>query len=117
MSALSYYFNEEHEAFRQTIKQFLKTEAEPHIDQWEQEGKIPREFWKKFGEMGYFGLAYPEEYGGSNLDFFYTVVMIEEVSKVFSGGLAITAAVQTCMSTPYILHHGSEYLKEEFKKK
>ena len=114
MSALSYYFNEEHEAFRQTIKQFLKTEAEPHIDQWEQEGKIPREFWKKFGEMGYFGLAYPEEYGGSNLDFFYTVVMIEEVSKVFSGGLAITAAVQTCMSTPYILHHGSEYLKEEF---
>lgn len=114
MSALSYYFNEEHEAFRQTIKQFLKTEAEPHIDLWEQEGKIPREFWKKFGEMGYFGLAYPEVYGGSDLDFFYTVVMLEEVSKVFSGGLAITAAVQTCMSTPYILHHGSDYLKEEF---
>jgi hypothetical protein len=113
-TALSYYFNEEHEAFRQTIKQFLKAEATPHIDQWELDGKIPREFWNKFGEMGYFGLAYPEEYGGSNVDFFYTVVMIEEISKIFSGGFAITAAVQTCMSTPYILHHGSNYLKEEF---
>jgi hypothetical protein len=40
--------------------------------------------------------------------------MIEEISKIFSGGFAITAAVQTCMSTPYILHHGSNYLKEEF---
>ena len=51
----SYYFNEEHESFRQTIRQFLEKEAIPNIDQWELDGKIPREFWKKFGEMGYFG--------------------------------------------------------------
>ena len=115
-TALSYYFNEEHEAFRRTIRQFLEAEAVPHIDQWEQDGKIPREFWKKFGEMGYFGLCYPEQFGGSNLDFFYNVVMLEEISKIFSGGFAITAAVQVFMSTPYIMHHGSEYLKEEFLK-
>ncbi len=116
MSALSYYFTDEHEQFRKTIQDFLKAEAVPHIDQWELDGKIPREFWKKFGEMGYFGLSFPEQYGGSNLDFFYTVIMLEEVSKVFSGGFAITAAVQVCMSSPYILHHGSEYLKETFFK-
>lgn len=115
-TALSYYFNEEHESFRRTIRQFLEAEAIPNIDQWEADGKIPREFWKKFGEMGYFGLCYPEEYGGSNLDFFYNVVMLEEISKIFSGGFAITAAVQVFMSTPYILHHGSDYLKEEFLK-
>ncbi|HQV77436.1 MAG TPA: acyl-CoA dehydrogenase family protein [Chitinophagales bacterium] len=115
-TALSYYFTEEHEMFRKSIQDFLKAEAVPHIDQWELDGKIPREFWKKFGEMGYFGLSFPEQYGGSNLDFFYTVVMLEEVSKVFSGGFAITAAVQVCMSSPYILHHGSEYLKETFFK-
>jgi hypothetical protein len=66
--------------------------------------------------MGYFGLSFPEQYGGSNLDFFYTVIMLEEVSKIFSGGFAITAAVQVCMSSPYILHHGSDYLKETFFK-
>lgn len=115
-TALSYYFNEEHEAFRRTIRQFLEAEAIPHIDQWEEDRKIPREFWQKFGEMGYFGLCYPEQLGGSNLDFFYNVVMLEEISKIFSGGFAITAAVQVFMSTPYIMHHGSEYLKEEFLK-
>ncbi len=115
-TALSYYFTEEHESFRKTIRQFLEAEAIPNIDQWEADGKIPREFWKKFGEMGYFGLCYPEQYGGSNLDFFYNVVMLEEISKIFSGGFAITAAVQVFMSTPYIMHHGSEYLKENYLK-
>lgn len=66
--------------------------------------------------MGYFGLNMPEELGGSNVDFFYNVVMLEEISKVHSGGFAITAAVQVFMSTPYILHHGSEFLKEKYLK-
>lgn len=115
-TALSYYFNEDHELFRRSIREFLEKEAIPYIDQWELDGKIPRELWKKFGEMGYFGLCYPEEFGGSNLDFFYNVVMLEEISKIFCGGFAITAAVQVFMSTPYIFHHGSHYLKENYLK-
>lgn len=114
MSLSQYYFTEDHEMFRKSIKDFLDKEAVPHIERWETEGKIDREFWKKFGEMGYFGLNYPEQYGGSGLDFFYNVVMLEEISKVFSGGFSITAAVQVCMSTPYVFHHGSEYLKEKY---
>jgi alkylation response protein AidB-like acyl-CoA dehydrogenase len=38
--------------------------------------------WKKFGEMGYFGIAYPEAYGGLNLDLFYTVIFLEELQKL-----------------------------------
>ncbi len=109
-----YYFTEEHEMFRDSLSDFLQKEALPHIDRWEEAGKIDREFWKKFGEMGYFGLNYPEEYGGSNLDFFYNVVMLEEICKVFSGGFAITAAVQVCMSTTYVFQHGSEFLKKKY---
>lgn len=114
MSITNYFYNEEHEMFRKSIQDFLIKEAVPHIERWEEEGKIDREFWKKFGEIGYFGLTYPEQYGGSNLDFFYNVVMLEEMSKVFSGGFAITAAVQVFMSTSYVLYHGSEYLKENY---
>lgn len=114
MSLTQYYFSEDHEMFRKSIRDFLDKEAVPNIERWETEGKIDREFWKKFGEMGYFGLNYPEQYGGSGLDFFYNVVMLEEISKVFSGGFSITAAVQVCMSTPYVFHHGSEYLKEKY---
>jgi alkylation response protein AidB-like acyl-CoA dehydrogenase/putative sterol carrier protein len=117
MSNLSkYYFSEDHEMFRKSIRDFLEKEALPNIDRWEAEGKIDRAFWKKFGEMGYFGLSMPEEFGGSNLDFFYDVVMLEEISKMYSGGFTITAAVQTFMSTPYIRHHGSDYLKENYLK-
>ncbi len=114
--SLKYYFNEDHEMFRKSLREFLDKEAAPHIERWEAEGKIDREFWKKFGQMGYFGLSYPEQYGGSNLDFFYDVVMLEEVSKMYSGGFTITAAVQVFMSTPYIMNHGSDYLKENYLK-
>ncbi|HYC29125.1 MAG TPA: acyl-CoA dehydrogenase family protein, partial [Chitinophagaceae bacterium] len=114
MSSNPYYFTEEHELFRQSLRQFLDAEAAPHIDRWEEEGKIDREFWKKFGQMGYFGLNMPEELGGSNADFFYNVVMLEEISKMYSGGFTITAAVQVFMSTPYILQHGTDYLKKKY---
>jgi hypothetical protein len=110
----SYYFNEEHQLFRQSISDFLKKEAIPHIEQWEKEGKTPRAFWQKFGEMGYLGLNFPEKYGGLDLDFFYSVILIEEISKCFSGGFAILPMVQSYMSTPYIMHHGSEALKQKY---
>ena len=110
----AYYFNEEHQLFRQSIRDFLKKEAIPNIEQWEKEGRTPRAFWQKFGEMGYLGLNFPEKYGGLDLDFFYSVILIEEISKCFSGGFAILPMVQSYMSTPYILHHGSEALKQKY---
>lgn len=110
----SYYFTEEHNLFRQSLRDFLNKEVVPNIDQWEEDRRIPKDFWRKFGEMGYFGLNFPEKYGGLDLDFFYSVVLVEEISKCFSGGFAILPMVQSYMSTPYILSHGSEFLKEKY---
>lgn len=110
----SYYFTEEHNLFRQSLRDFLNKEVVPNIDQWEEDRRIPKDFWRKFGEMGYFGLNFPEKYGGLDLDFFYSVVLVEEISKCFSGGFAILPMVQSYMSTPYILSHGSDYLKEKY---
>lgn len=110
----SYYFTEEHDLFRQSLRDFLNKEVIPNIDQWEEDRRIPKEFWVKFGAMGYFGLNFPEKYGGSDLDFFYSVILVEEISKCFSGGFAILPMVQSYMSTPYILTHGSDYLKEKY---
>jgi alkylation response protein AidB-like acyl-CoA dehydrogenase len=56
----SMYFTEEHEAFRASFKDFLQKEVVPFIDKWEKTGTIERFIWKKFGEMGYFGLCTPE---------------------------------------------------------
>ncbi len=108
------YFTEEHELFRQSLRAFLEKEAIPHIDQWEEDRKTPRKIWKKMGEMGFLGLSYPEEYGGSNLDFFYDVVFNEELGRTNSGGFAITQQVTQYMSSPYILKFGSELLKQKY---
>ena len=110
----SYYFNEEHNLFRQGLRAFLDKEVKPHIDEWEKQQRIPKEIWEKFGDMGYLGLNFPEKYGGVDADFFYSVIFIEEISKCNSGGFMITPTVMQYMSTPYILKHGSDALKEKY---
>lgn len=108
------YFTEEHELFRQSIRTFIQKEVTPHINQWEEERRIPKSVWKKMGDMGFLGLSYPEEYGGADLDFFYDVVFNEEIGKTNSGGFTITQQVVQYMSGPYILKYGSESLKKKY---
>ena len=110
----NYYFTEEHEMFRLSLREFLQREVAPHIDEWEEQQRIPKEIWKKFSDMGYLGLNYPEEYGGLGLDFWYSVVFCEEIGKLWSGGFAVTPMVTQYMSTPYIYKHGSEFLKKKY---
>ena len=82
------YFTEEHNLFRESLKDFLQKEVVPHIEEWEESGKIDKSIWPKFGEMGFFGLMTPEAYSGLNLDLFYTVIFLEELQKINSGGFA-----------------------------
>lgn len=110
----SYYFTEEHELFRQGLKDFLDREVKPFVDEWEEKQQIPKELWKKFGDMGYLGINYPEKYGGVDADFFYSVIFLEEIAKCYSGGFAVAPSVMAYMSTPYILKHGSDFLKEKY---
>ncbi|MFT4567493.1 MAG: acyl-CoA dehydrogenase [Saprospiraceae bacterium] len=58
---MSTYFTEEHELFRQSLKDFIKKEVAPNIDLWEEDQRIPRSLWKKMGDQGFLGLSYPEE--------------------------------------------------------
>lgn len=110
----SYYFTEEHEMFRESLRSFLQKEVVPNIEAWEADGRIPRDIWEKMGEMGFLGLSYPAQYGGMDLDFFYDVVFCEETSKVFSGGFTISQLVVQYMSGPYLLKYGSEQLKAKY---
>ena len=111
---VNYYFTEEHEMFRESLRAFLQKEVIPNIDEWEENRRIPRDVWKKMGEQGFLGLGYPEEYGGLNLDFFFDVIFTEETSKVFSGGFSVTQTVTQYMSASYILKHGSDFLKKKY---
>jgi acyl-CoA dehydrogenase len=110
----SMYFSEEHNAFRQSFRDFLQKEVVPFVEKWEKQGFIDKEIWKKFGEMGYFGLNYPEEYGGLNLDLFYTVIFLEEMQKVNSGGFAAAMWAHTYLAMTHLEKEGSKAIKEKY---
>ncbi|WP_417799854.1 acyl-CoA dehydrogenase family protein [Tenacibaculum sp.] len=110
----SMYFTEEHEAFRQSFKDFLQKEVVSHIDKWEKEGTVERFIWKKFGEMGYFGLNQPEEYGGLGLDLFYTVIFLEELQKINSGGFAANMWAHAYLAMTHVNKEGDDRIKREY---
>ena len=110
----SMYFTEEHQLFRQSLQDFLKKEVVPHIDKWEKSGTIERFIWKKFGDMGFFGINYPEAYGGMNLDLFYTVIFLEELQKINSGGFAAAMWAHAYLAMTHLNLEGSDDIKEKY---
>lgn len=109
-----YYFTEDHSLFRQSLRDFLDKEVVPFVDEWEEAGELPHDIWKKFGDMGYFGLTLPEKDGGSGLDFWYDVIFIEEVSKCNSAGFGASITAHPLLSLSHLHHSGSQFLKEKY---
>ena len=108
------YFSEEHELFRKSLHDFLQKEVVPHIEKWEKSGTIERFIWKKMGEMGFFGINYPEDYGGLNLDLFYTVVFLEELQKIKSGGFAAAMWAHSYLAMTHLNAEGSDEIKHNY---
>lgn len=104
-----------HEEKRKEIKAFFDQEVQPNIDTWEKLKAIPKSIWKAMGDRGYLGFGFPEEYGGTNRDFLYNVLLVEEVSKIRSGGFNAAFGI-TQMALPYIHKYGSEFLKSKYLK-
>ncbi len=110
----SIYFTEEHKLFRKSLQDFLQKEVVPHIEKWEKTGTIERFIWKKFGEMGFFGIAYPEAYGGLDLDLFYTVVLLEELQKIKSSGFAAAIWAHAYLAMTHLNAEGDERIKKDY---
>ncbi|NOR27771.1 MAG: acyl-CoA dehydrogenase [Lutibacter sp.] len=110
----SMYFTEEHQAFRESFRDFLHKEVVPYVDTWEKNGTIDRFIWNKFGEMGYFGLNSPEEYGGLNLDIFYTIIFLEELQKINSGGFAAAMWAHVYLAMTHVDKEGDDSIKKQY---
>ncbi len=109
-----FFFTEEHELFRQSFRDFLEKEVRPHIEKWEAEGEIPRSIYKRFGEMGFIGITYPEKYGGMGLDTFFSVVYTEEMIRMNSSGFNTSIGAHAGLALAHINGEGSEFLKEKY---
>jgi len=108
-------FTPEHEQIRDTVKRFVAQELTPHWKEWEAAGQYPaHEVMKKLGNLGLLGLKYPEAYGGSNLDFSYSMVLSEALGTCEAFGVTTSIGVQTDMCTPALARFGSDELRREF---
>src|SRR6266576_6188711 len=100
-------FGEEHEAFRKVVRSFMQTEVVPQFPGWEKAGYLPREMFKKLGEIGVLGMGIPEQYGGAGIiDYRYNVVLQEEAARslVSLGPLRLMLDVVL----PYFLTYADE---------
>ena len=103
-------FSAEHEAFRDSVRRFLAAEFTPNLTQWEEDGKVPHDFWRKAGEAGLLCPNLPEEYGGMGLDFTYNALINEEFTYAM---MSDSLTLQTDITMPYILNYASEEMKAQ----
>ncbi|MDD5224375.1 MAG: acyl-CoA dehydrogenase family protein [bacterium] len=106
-------YTEEHEIFRTSLRKFFEKEVTPHAMEWKEKGDVPREIWKKMGAQGFIGYWAPPEYGGSGLDFSYSVILLEEMTGT-SSDLSLNIGINNDVALPYLLHSGSEEQKKKY---
>ena len=105
-------YNEDHEAFRQSVRQFLLKEVAPNAKQWQEDGIVPKTIWPKAGEVGMLCPTAPVEYGGLGLDFGYNAIVDEE--SAYYGGAATGFSLQSDIVVNYITSYGSEEQKKHW---
>jgi alkylation response protein AidB-like acyl-CoA dehydrogenase len=106
-------FNDEHEIFRASYRRFLETEAETHVDEWLQEGVIPKSFWRKAGEQGFLAVGVPEAYGGPGGDFMYRIIIAEELGYSVAGASIAPAVISDGVSE-IIFENATEALRHRW---
>jgi acyl-CoA dehydrogenase len=108
-------FTEEHDLFRQAVKEFVAKEITPNNHDWENQKMVSRESWLKLGENGFLGLQAPENLGGMNIsDFRFNAILIEELGLSGCSGPAIGYPLHSDIVMPYILHYGNQEAQEKY---
>ncbi|MGW5075255.1 acyl-CoA dehydrogenase family protein [Rhodococcus sp. NPDC004095] len=106
-------YNEDHEAFRKTIRDFIEKEVVPVHHEWEQQGHPPRDFYRKLGDLGIHGIQVPEEFGGAGQSGFkYSAILTEETAR--AGVTFGNASIHSDLVLPYLLSHANDEQKRRW---
>lgn len=108
ISTHRHIFDEDHAAFRDSVRRFIATEVAPNLDTWRAANETPRSVVAAAGEAGLLGTAVPEEFGGGGADDFgFLTVLIEETIAAGATGLALLWALQAGVTIPFLLDHAT----------
>lgn len=107
-------FTSEHEELRHSVSAFVEKELQPQVEEWEREESFPKEIFQRVGELGFFGMKYPPEVGGSGPDFVADAVVTEEFTRVGSGGVAASLGAHKDLATLYVYNFGNSEQHERW---
>ncbi|MBO7934034.1 acyl-CoA dehydrogenase family protein [Burkholderia pseudomallei] len=105
-------FTDGHADFREQVRRFIAKEIAPYHAEWERDQQVPRDLWRKAGEIGMLCCTVPEEFGGSGADYLYSAIVLEELSYAHAPGPGF--AIHSEMAVPYLVSFGSHTQKERW---
>lgn len=107
------FLSDEQEAFREVVRDFAAREIAPHAADWDRDHVFPTNTVRAMGELGLFGLVFPEQYGGGGADFTTLCIAIEEIGRADqSMGITLEAAVS--LGAKPIFDYGTDDQKEQY---
>ncbi|HUE39902.1 MAG TPA: acyl-CoA dehydrogenase family protein [Candidatus Binatia bacterium] len=110
----SAHFSEEHELLRDQVRRFIDEVVRPSGEAWEEAGEIPRAVLRRMGALGFLGMRYPVEYGGSGADAMASAILAEELARSSFGGFTVTVLVHTDMASPHLAGAGNAEQKARY---
>jgi len=112
-STYQQYFTKTHDMVRKSVREFIKKEVLPYIEEWEETGEFPRELYKKAAALDILSIGFPEEYGGTPGDLFFKLAVSEELMRSGSAGLCAGLGSLN-IALPPVLSLGTEEQKKKF---
>ena len=107
-------YDEDHEAFRQSVKEFVDRTLAPRAEEMIRDHVIARDIWEEAGSQGFFGLSIPEEYGGAGIDDYrFNAVFAEEIGR-FTNAAGSCFGIHADITAPYLVHLGTEEQKQRW---
>ncbi|HYN84423.1 MAG TPA: acyl-CoA dehydrogenase [Pyrinomonadaceae bacterium] len=109
---MDFELNEEQQQVRMSVREFAESEIRPHVREWDEQQRFPKELVPKLGELGLMGVIFPEEYGGAGMGYIEYATIIEELSRV-DGSVGISVAAHNSLCSNHIFMFGTEEQKRK----
>ena len=104
---------EEHTLLRATLREFAQTRLAPFAAQWDRDHTFPKEALKELANLGCYGIAVPEQYGGAGMDYTAVAIALEEIAAG-DGGVSTVVSVNNCPVCAILMAYGSDAQKQQF---
>ena len=110
---MDFQLSEEQQQLRKNVRAYAEREILPHVMEWDEASRFPSELIPKLAEMGFLGVIFPEEYGGTGLGYIEYASVIEELARI-DGSIGLIVAAHNSLCTNHIHKFGNEEQRRKY---